>query len=207
VVHITRQTLGFYREITSPVMSSVPQLFEEVLAAYDARIEEHQIVVHKHFGDVGELSAFPGELRQVFSNLVLNALEASPASGKVSIRVKQVHDGQGRLGIQITVADQGPGIPRRNMQQIFEPFFSTKDSKGTGLGLWVSQGIVQKNRGKIRVRSNMGELQHGTCFVVFLPFSAVEQNSVHQKELVLAEELSNVMVESTAGRSDDLSAA
>src|SRR5882724_511498 len=127
VVHITRQTLGFYREISSPVMSSVPQLFEEVLAAYDARIEENNITVHKRFGEVGQLCAFPGELRQVFSNLVLNALEASPAAGKVSIRVKQVHDGQGRLGIQITVADQGPGIPPKNMQQIYEPFFSTKD--------------------------------------------------------------------------------
>src|SRR6267154_249089 len=101
VVHITKQTLGFYREISSPVMSSVPQLFEEVLAAYDGRIEKSQIAVHRDFSEVGQLSAFPGELRQVFSNLVLNALEAVPTSGHVSIRVKQVHDGQSRHGIQI----------------------------------------------------------------------------------------------------------
>jgi len=70
---------------------------------------------------------------------------------------------------------------RREHTAIFEPFFSTKDAKGTGLGLWVSQGIVQKNRGKIRVRSKMAELLHGTCFIVFLPFSAAEQSLVKQK--------------------------
>jgi len=207
VVHITRQTLGFYREVSSPVMSSVPQLFEEILAAYDTRIEENHITVHKELGDVGQLSAFPGELRQVFSNLVLNALEAVPTSGHVSIRVKQVHDGQSRHGIQITVADNGPGIPPSNIPHIFEPFFSTKDAKGTGLGLWVSQGIVQKNRGKIRVRTSMDETRHGTCLTVFLPFSATEQGHVSQKLPVPAEEPGDVMVKSVAGQENDLSAA
>jgi len=117
--------------------------------------------------------------------------------------VKQVHDGQGRVGIQIAVADDGPGIPPGNLPRIFEPFFSTKDTKGTGLGLWVSQGIVQKNRGIIRVRSSIGETQHGTCFVVFLPFSAAEQ-SVTQK-LPPPEETADVIVKSAAG--NDLSAA
>lgn len=170
VVHITKQTLGFYREISSPVMSSVPQLFEEVLAAYDARIEKGQITVHKDFSDVGPLAAFPGELRQVFSNLILNAIEAS--SGNIRIRVKQAHDSMERSGIRIAVADDGCGIPPGNMSRIFEPFFSTKDSKGTGLGLWVSQGIVQKHQGILRVRSRIDEQHHGTCCTVFLPFAA-----------------------------------
>src|SRR5689334_23247027 len=137
VVHITKQTLGFYREISSPVMSSIPHLFEEVLAAYDGRIEAGRITVHKDFSDVGPLAAFPSELRQVFSNLVLNAIEAISGPGNIFIRVKHAHDGQGREGIRVTVADDGCGIPAENMPQIFEPFFSTKDSKGTGLGLWV----------------------------------------------------------------------
>src|SRR4029077_8327538 len=105
VVHITKQTLGFYREISSPVMSSVPQLFEEVLAAYDGRIEQGQITVRRDFSDVGPLAAFPSELGQVFSNLVLNAIEAITPPGRIYIRVRQAHDGQGRIGIRVTVAD------------------------------------------------------------------------------------------------------
>src|SRR2546430_8925042 len=153
VVHIANHTLGFYVEISSPVMSSVPQLFEEVLAAYDERIEQGRITVHKDFSDVGPLAAFPSELRQVFSNLVLNAIEAITAPGNIYIRVKQAHDRKGRMGIRVAVADDGCGIPAENMSHIFEPFFSTKDSKGTGLGLWVSQGTVQKHQGNLRVRS------------------------------------------------------
>jgi len=171
VVHITKQTLGFYREISSPVMSSVPQLFEEVLAAYDARIEQGRIAVHRDFNEVGPLAAFPSELRQVFSNLVLNAIEAISGPGNLHIRVHYAHDGQEREGIRVIVADDGCGIPAENMPQIFEPFFSTKDSKGTGLGLWVSQGIVQKHQGTLRVRSRTDEARHGTCCSVFLPFA------------------------------------
>src|SRR5215472_4195028 len=102
VVHITKQTLGFYREISSPVMSSVPQLFEEVLAAYDSRIEQAHITVHKEFAEVGPLAAFPSELRQVFSNLVLNAIEASSVGSRLYIRVRQIHGGNGVAGIRIT---------------------------------------------------------------------------------------------------------
>src|SRR5262249_19468707 len=169
VVHITKQTLGFYREISSPVMSSVPQLFEEVLAAYDERIELGGITVHKDFSQVGPLASFPSELRQVFSNLVLNAIESISAPGNIHIRVKQRHNPQGRAGIRVIVADDGCGIPAENMARIFEPFFSTKDSKGTGLGLWVSQGIVQKHQGAIRFRSSSFSLGKVTCFSVFIP--------------------------------------
>ena len=170
VVHITKQTLGFYREPSSPVPIYVPQLLEEVLSAYGGKIEGHQIAVTKQYSDVGQLPAFAGELRQVFSNLVLNALEALPQAGKVTIRVRESYDGDQRLGVRISVADNGPGIPQENLPRIFEPFFSTKEAKGTGLGLWVSQGVVQKHGGRIRVRSSSAAQRHGTCFTVFLPF-------------------------------------
>lgn len=175
VVHITRQTLGFYREIASPVMTAIPQLLDEALAVYGGKIEKNNIAIRKVYGDVAQIPAFPGELRQVFSNLLLNALEAVPESGMISIRVKQIHDGHHAKGIQIAVADNGPGIPRDNIPRIFEPFFSTKETKGTGLGLWVSQGIVQKHGGRIRVRSTLAPERHGTCFQVFLPFSKEQQ--------------------------------
>jgi PAS domain S-box-containing protein len=205
VAHITKQTLGFYREISSPVMSSVPQLFEEVLAAYDARIEQGRITVHRDFSDVGPLAAFPSELRQVFSNLVLNAIEAISGPGNVYIRVRHGHDGQGREGIRITVADDGCGIPADNMPQIFEPFFSTKDSKGTGLGLWVSQGIVQKHQGKLHLRSRTGERLHGTCCGVFLPF-ATSEATAEDELLASGEQAPDVMTRS-AGSGNDRSAA
>jgi PAS domain S-box-containing protein len=205
VVHITKQTLGFYREISSPVMSSVPQLFEEVLAAYDARIEQGQISVHRDFSDVGPLAAFPSELRQVFSNLVLNAIEAISGPGNIYIRVRYGHDGQEREGIRVIVADDGCGISQENMPQIFEPFFSTKDSKGTGLGLWVSQGIVQKHQGILRVRSRTDEARHGTCCSVFLPF-ATHDASAEDMPVASHDQPQDIMTK-TAGSGNDRSAA
>ncbi len=206
VVHITKQTLGFYREISSPVMSSVPQLFEEVLAAYDARIEQGRVAVHRDFSDVGPLAAFPSELRQVFSNLVLNAIEAISASGNLYIRVRYGHDGQEREGIRVIVADDGCGIPAGNLPQIFEPFFSTKDSKGTGLGLWVSQGIVQKHQGSLRVRSRTDEARHGTCCSVFLPFAT---HDVPEEDVTSAsgDQAAQDVMTKSAGSGDDRSAA
>lgn len=207
VVHITKQTLGFYREISSPVMSSVPQLFEEVLAAYDERIEQSRITVRKDFSEVGPLAAFPSELRQVFSNLVLNAIEAISAPGNIFIRVKQAHDRQGRAGIRVTVADDGCGIPAENMSRLFEPFFSTKDSKGTGLGLWVSQGIVQKHQGKLRLRSRNDEVRHGTCCTVFLPFATSEASIDDEPLPALEQSLGDELTNSAAESGDDRSAA
>ncbi|MBZ5504063.1 MAG: PAS domain-containing protein [Acidobacteriia bacterium] len=207
VVHITKQTLGFYREISSPVMSSVPHLFEEVLAAYDERIEQGRITVHKDFSDVGPLAAFPTELRQVFSNLVLNAIEAITAPGNINIRVRQGHDGQGRAGIRVAVADDGCGIPAENMSQIFEPFFSTKNSKGTGLGLWVSQGIVQKHQGSLRVRSRTGEALHGTCCAVFLPFAANRPGSEDELLPDRDQAQGDALAKSAGVSDDDRSAA
>ncbi|HWG50678.1 MAG TPA: ATP-binding protein [Candidatus Acidoferrales bacterium] len=172
VVHITRQTLGFYREIASPVMVDIPQLLDEAVAAFEGKIETNRVNVHRWYGDVDPLPAFPAELRQIFSNLLMNALEAVGEDGRVSIRVRSCHDRENRPGLRITVADNGAGITPDNMPHIFEPFFTTKESKGTGLGLWVSQGIVQKHGGRIWVRSSQHVQHHGTCFAIFLPISA-----------------------------------
>src|SRR5262249_33531110 len=207
VVHITKQTLGFYREISSPVMSSVPHLFDEVITAYDSRIEQGQITVYKEFADVGQLPAFPSELRQVFSNLVLNAIEASSPSSKIYIRVRRAHSGEGAKGIRITVADDGCGIPRENMSRIFEPFFTTKESKGTGLGLWVSQGIVLKHQGKLRVRSRIDSGRHGTCCTVFLPFAEPEATIEYEPALAPKLPMHEEEVRAASGSGDDRSAA
>jgi PAS domain S-box-containing protein len=205
VVHITKQTLGFYRELGVPVMTSVPRLLDEVLSAYDTKIENSHIGIHKQYRG-GQLAGFPGELRQVFSNLVLNALEAVTATGTVSVRVKQTHSALEQQGIQITVADNGPGIPPANMSRIFEPFFSTKETKGTGLGLWVSQGIVEKHGGTIRVRSSVEARHHGTCFLVFLPYRQARLNGVSQGPATTpSRTASGLMAKAASG--NDLTAA
>lgn len=174
VIHITRQTLAFYREVSLPVMTSVPGLIDEVLGLYSRKIEEKNVNVQRQLHAVEEIRAFPGELRQVISNLVLNALEAVSASGRIVIRVRRSAAPEVNPGIRITVADDGPGIAMEHLPRIFEPFFTTKDSKGTGLGLWVSHGIVHKHQGSIRVRTKVEGIRHGTCFVVFLPYTRAE---------------------------------
>jgi signal transduction histidine kinase len=163
--------------------------------------------VHRNFSQVGPLAAFPSELRQVFSNLVLNAIESISAPGNIYIRVRQAHDRQGREGIRVTVADDGCGIPAGNMARIFEPFFSTKDSKGTGLGLWVSQGIVQKHQGNLRLRSRTGEANHGTCCTVFLPFVAAAAEPTVEDQLPAPGESAPDAIIRSAGSGDDRSAA
>ena len=183
VVHITKQTLGFYRELAVPVMTSLPGLLDDVLSVYDTKIEKNNVTIHKQYREVGPLAGFPGELRQVLSNLVLNALEAVAVDGTVSLRVKETRNGLEQFGLQVTVADNGAGIPPANMSRIFEPFFTTKNSKGTGLGLWVSQGIVEKHGGTIRVRSGVGMGHHGTCFLIFLPFGASTVNGTNHQGL------------------------
>jgi signal transduction histidine kinase len=121
--------------------------------------------------------------------------------------VRQVHSGNGRAGIRVTVADDGCGIPKENMSRIFEPFFSTKDSKGTGLGLWVSQGIVEKHQGRLRVRSRTGQEHHGTCCTVFLPFAKMEAETNEEFTTAPDQPISAALTKVASGSGDDRSAA
>jgi len=168
VVQITKRFLGFYRELAAPVMISIPNLLEEVLKANGDRIEKTCVRIHKQYSCRGHLMGFPDELRQVFSDLILNALEGAPTGGIVSIRLRETRHGRAGHGLKTTVADNGSGIANANKPRLFEPIFGAKGAKGVGLGLWVSQVIVQKHGGSIRVRSCSGA-NHGTCFSIFLP--------------------------------------
>jgi PAS domain S-box-containing protein len=207
VIHITRQTLAFYREVAMPVLTSVPGLIEEVLGVYSRKIEDNGVSIEKSFETVEEIRAFPGELRQVLSNLVLNALEALPGPGRIVIRVRRSTGHAAKPGIRITVADNGPGIAVEHLPRIFEPFFTTKPSKGTGLGLWVSQGIVHKHQGSIRVRTRVGEAAHGTCFMIFLPYTRAEDQGSDLPE-VGADAVSGFLPRASAAASGtDLSVA
>jgi signal transduction histidine kinase len=178
VVHIVRQTLGFYRESTSPVPVNLGEVIDDVLGLYSRKIEESNAKVTRYFSPVPAVKAFPGEMRQVFSNLVVNALDAigNNPKGAISIKVSRSRDWRspGRTGVRVLISDNGGGIPAEHRKKIFEPFFSTKGEKGTGLGLWVSHGIVQKHSGNMSLRSSQESDRPGTTFSVFIPDEAAE---------------------------------
>jgi signal transduction histidine kinase len=117
------------------------------------------------------LSGFRGELRQVLSNLLTNAIDASPSGGKLIVRVKPERNGNEVTGMRIEVEDFGAGIEPDDQARIFEPFFTTKSDVGTGLGLWVTKGLVEKNGGTISFCSHCGDGSSGTCFSLVLPAS------------------------------------
>lgn len=175
VVHIVRQTLGFYRESTTPVKVVLSNVVDDVLGLYSRKIEDTKVTVSKQADDEGAVEAFPGEMRQVISNLVTNALDAlnKREGAKLTIRISETKDWHphtyNRKGVKVVISDNAGGIKPENLKRIFDPFFSTKGEKGTGLGLWVSHGIVQKHNGRLRVRSSNRDGRSGTTFVVFIP--------------------------------------
>jgi nitrogen-specific signal transduction histidine kinase/CheY-like chemotaxis protein len=172
VVQITTQTLRFYRQNSRPTLTDVHELFATVLTLFDARIRNTEIEVVRKFGHIPTVLANDGEIRQVLANLIGNAIDAMPAGGKLCLRTTTAIDWQdGRKGISITISDSGQGMDRHTRQRIFEPFFSTKGLTGTGLGLWVTQGILAKHQAKITLRSRQGK-GSGTTFRLFLPFDS-----------------------------------
>jgi len=124
-----------------------------------------------------ETVAVPGELRQLFANLLSNSIDAVPTDGTIRVRVSQGREfnSKRRAGARITIADSGPGIDPLHRSRIFEPFFTTKKEVGTGLGLWVSKGIVERHGGNIRLRSRTIPGRSGTVFSIFLPSKAGEE--------------------------------
>ena len=176
--HITQQTLGFYRDTSGHMQVKIHELVREVLDVYETKLRERNITVryihrcgcNSHKGCPDEcqqcgkcLRISAGELRQIISNLLANGIEALPYSGEMEIRVSRA---SGR--VQLTVADNGQGIQTEHLKRIFQPFFTTKEEMGTGLGLWVTQELVRKYNGDIKVRSRMNK---GTVFRITLPES------------------------------------
>jgi PAS domain S-box-containing protein len=170
VAHITRQTLSFYRESKTPIPVTLTDLLDDVLGLQERQIQINHIRLRKRYLTPGMVHGFPVELRQVFLNLVGNAIQAMPTGGDLRITVREANDWQlKRRGISVSIVDTGAGIKPQDSRKLFEPFFSTKSTKGTGLGLWISKGIVQKYEGRISFRSVRTESACSTCFRVFLP--------------------------------------
>jgi PAS domain S-box-containing protein len=170
---ITKLTLGFHRQLDSqPSEVRIPELVDNVLTLFRRKIQSFGIAVETRYDSPGILHGVPAEFRQVLSNLLVNALDALQQTGnKLIIRVCDSVDWKNlsREGLRITIADDGSGIPQAARAHIFEPFYTTKAEEGTGMGLWVTRGIIEKYGGTVRFRSRTDLGRSGTTFSVFIP--------------------------------------
>ena len=174
VARLAQQTLGLVRESNTPDEVDPATIMEETLELYACKLASRQIRVTRRYRDSAPIQGYAGELRQLFANLVVNSADAIGEGGSLHVRVVPGHDwSSGREGIRVTVADSGVGIPRESLDRIFEPFYTTKKESGTGLGLWISNGIVHRHGGAIRVRSRTNGTGTGTVFSIFLPCQCV----------------------------------
>lgn len=172
VTEIAKQTLQFYREPSAHTPTHVADVLESVLQLYGPRIAARNISLQKELRRGEPVTAGAGELRQLFANLIGNALDAMRSGGQLRVRTRpaQEHAAGRRHGVRISVADTGTGIPHHLRKRVFEPFVTTKGDTGTGLGLWVTSEIVQKYSGRICLRSTAHPKKSGTVFHVFLPY-------------------------------------
>jgi signal transduction histidine kinase len=174
VAMITKQILSFHRETKVPVELDFQDMVQSVLALYVIQLEAKHIKVDYKKGPAFCIHGFPGELRQVFANLIGNAIDASPDHGCLCLRIRNgsLHEVP---GVVFTIHDEGPGIPKDLRNRVLEPFFTTKELKGTGLGLWLANSLILKHRGTLRFRSRRASGGTGTCFRVFLPIGSASE--------------------------------
>ncbi len=182
VSHITRQTLGFYRESASPTAIHLPTLIESVLTLYSNKLQIKQIQIQLALEDCPTITGLAGELQQLVSNIVSNAIDAVPVKGTLKVEASPVKLGDSEL-IRLNIEDDGPGIAPENLKRIFDPFFTTKKDVGTGLGLWVCKEIAERHGGSVQVRSKNGNENgnenengaRGAIFTVLLPYGESPQ--------------------------------
>jgi PAS domain S-box-containing protein len=171
IAEITKHTLGFYRDTTTPVTVDLAEVIHDVLELYSRKLQFKNISVNERYAPEAKIVGYPGELRQIFANLIANAIEAMNENGHLTIKTSSATSavtGNGR-GVRVTLMDDGCGIESSQMAKIFEPFYTTKKDVGTGLGLWLTQNLVDKHQGYIQVRSRVDDGKSWTVFSVFLP--------------------------------------
>jgi PAS domain S-box-containing protein len=167
VSHIARQTLGFYRDDSQPVDFNVAEAIESVLAIYESRFKYKALCIQKRIQGGLMACTVEGEFKQILSNLIANAIDASREGGRIVIAVRATrHFQSGRDGIRVSVADDGFGISPENMQKLFTPFFTAKKEVGTGLGLWITKDLIDRRKGSIRCHSRPDV---GTAMSLFIP--------------------------------------
>lgn len=169
VGHIARQTLGFYRDTSQPEMIEIHALMDDILAVYQRKLQYKQLVLDCRVKEQLSFFARKGDLKQVLSNLLANAIDATPNHGRILLRAHSSYDWRsGQAGLRIIVADNGAGMSAETKAKAFSAFFTTKKEVGTGIGLWVTRNILMNHGGTIRCHSSQG-VHSGTVMNIFLP--------------------------------------
>ena len=171
VTEITLQTLKFHRQQSKPSHVGLAELVETILSLYTGRFLVREVAVERRLLETPLVFCHEGEIRQVLNNLVRNAIDAMSQGCRLTVRLRPGRDKEGQQGVRVTIADSGEGISAEIAGHLFEPFRTTKELTGTGLGLWVSKGIIDKHGGKICVRTRR-EKPSGTVFSLWLPVAA-----------------------------------
>jgi PAS domain S-box-containing protein len=168
-MQISRTMLSLYREPKAPILVNLTELIDGVLLLLERRMALEGVQVERELPETLMIEGFPAELRQVFTNVIVNGFEAAGKNGRLRIRMQAAPAEELRgAGVLVEVADSGPGVPPSSTQNLFQPFYTTKGEKGTGLGLWVSMGIVQKHGGMIQI-VNGGDDLPGAHVRIYLP--------------------------------------
>jgi PAS domain S-box-containing protein len=168
-LQISRAMLGLYRESKAPVEVELRDLLTSVLLLLDRQLKDQSVTVDRKLDEDVCVQGFPGELRQVFTNLITNGAEAAGPGGRVEVLLEAALPTDSRQGATVTISDSGAGISQGTLSKLFQPFFTTKGEQGTGLGLWVSRGIVEKHGGKIELANSPDPAYPGAVVRVFLP--------------------------------------
>jgi PAS domain S-box-containing protein len=173
VAHITRQTLGFFRDNNDPEPIELESVVGSVFRLYSNKLVSKRIRIERHFGKCPPIRGVQNEVKQVLSNLISNAADAVAIGGTIIVTLRCVEDA-GRTTVHMLVEDDGPGVADEHKERIFEPFFTTKRDVGTGLGLWVSREIIERHGGSIE----LAERTNGACGAAFnVIFEALAENA------------------------------
>ena len=176
VAQIAQQTLGFYRDNSKHKWISVAGLIGEVMAVYERRLRYKRLDMEISADAELKLYTRQGELKQALSNLIANAIDASNQGGKLWLRAQAARNWTNGMeeGVRITLADNGSGMTPEVQRRIFVPFFTTKVDVGTGIGLWITKSLIEKQGGYTRFRSRQGQ-KAGTVMSFFLPLTHDER--------------------------------
>jgi signal transduction histidine kinase len=178
VSQVVTQNLRFHRQLTAPQSANLCDVMESVLMLLGSRLTASNIEIKREYRAQEKLWYFGNDLRHAFASLISNSLDAAVEGMYLRVRIKpgRAWSGSEEPGIRVTVADTGQGIPSHLVKRVFEAFVTTKESTGTGLGLWVTEEIVSKHKGRIALRSSTRLPQHGTVVMLFFPFDGVRKS-------------------------------
>jgi PAS domain S-box-containing protein len=169
---ITTQGLQFHRQHYAPISANVVNIVQSVLTLFRGKFKTARVRLEFEPEDAPEFMCFAGEMRQVFVNLIGNAVEAMQDGGQLKIRIRPGTDWRsGHQGVRITIADTGSGMNPETRRHMYDAFYTTKGSAGSGLGLWVTANIVRKHQGSMHVRSKRMARSGGTVFTLIFPYA------------------------------------